>query len=78
MITGGTGMVGGVLARHLVAIYGVRQVVLASRRRRTRSRCAELVAELIQAGAECRWWLVMWLTVTVGRSCWSSCAPSIR
>ena len=32
LITGGTGMVGAVLARHVVARYGVRHVVLASRR----------------------------------------------
>ncbi len=32
LVTGGTGMLGGVLARHLVAEHGVRSVVLASRR----------------------------------------------
>ncbi len=32
VITGATGAVGGVLARHLVGAYGVRHLVLASRR----------------------------------------------
>ncbi|MFC3456349.1 SDR family NAD(P)-dependent oxidoreductase [Amycolatopsis speibonae] len=32
LITGGTGALGGVLARHLVATHGVRSLVLASRR----------------------------------------------
>ncbi|MFI1096354.1 SDR family NAD(P)-dependent oxidoreductase, partial [Streptomyces sp. NPDC020917] len=32
LVTGGTGLLGGVVARHLVASYGVRDVVLASRR----------------------------------------------
>ena len=31
LITGGTGMAGGELARHVVNAYGVRHVVLASR-----------------------------------------------
>ena len=52
LITGGTGMVGGLLARHLVARHGVGHLVLVSRaagRQRVR---AELVAELTEAGAQ--------------------------
>jgi 4-hydroxyphenylalkanoate synthase len=51
LITGATGMVGAVLARHLVSAYGVRHVVLASRRGDRAEGAAELAAELAQAGA---------------------------
>ncbi|GAB7151975.1 hypothetical protein LRC537489_52450 [Mycobacterium riyadhense] len=51
LITGGTGMVGSVLARHLVVDHGVVDVVLASRSGHTAAGAAELVSELEQAGA---------------------------
>ncbi|ORW85266.1 polyketide synthase [Mycobacterium sp. IEC1808] len=50
LITGGTGMAGSALARHLVAQYGVAHVVLASRGGGD-ERTAELEAELRSAGA---------------------------
>ena len=62
LVTGGTGVLGGLAARHLVARYGVRHLLLVSRagagggggggsgrvswRRRARV---------------CGWWLVMWV-----------------
>jgi acyl transferase domain-containing protein/NADPH:quinone reductase-like Zn-dependent oxidoreductase/acyl carrier protein len=52
LITGGTGMAGGLLARHVVSRYGTRHVVLASRRGQTAEGADELVAELTQAGAQ--------------------------
>ena len=52
MITGGTGMVGAVLARHVVSAYGVRHLVLASRRGDRAEGAAELAAELTRAGAQ--------------------------
>jgi acyl transferase domain-containing protein/acyl-coenzyme A synthetase/AMP-(fatty) acid ligase/NADPH:quinone reductase-like Zn-dependent oxidoreductase/acyl carrier protein len=52
LITGATGMVGAVLARHLVSAYGVRHVVLASRRGDRAEGAAELAAELKRAGAD--------------------------
>jgi polyketide synthase 1/15 len=52
LITGATGMVGGVLARHLVGAYGVRHVVLASRRGDRAEGAAALAAELTRAGAQ--------------------------
>jgi polyketide synthase 1/15 len=52
LITGATGMVGAVLARHLVSAYGVRHVVLASRRGDRAEGSAALAAELTQAGAQ--------------------------
>ncbi|WP_371935045.1 SDR family NAD(P)-dependent oxidoreductase, partial [Mycobacterium sp. TY813] len=52
MITGGTGMVGGVLARHVVHRYGVRHVVLVSRSGDQAPGAADLVAELAAAGAQ--------------------------
>jgi len=51
LITGGTGMVGAALARHVVDGYGVRHVVLASRRGDRAEGAAELAAELAGAGA---------------------------
>jgi polyketide synthase 7 len=50
LITGGTGMAGSALARHLVARYGVAHVMLVSRSGGD-DRTAELVAELRSAGA---------------------------
>jgi acyl transferase domain-containing protein/NADPH:quinone reductase-like Zn-dependent oxidoreductase/NADP-dependent 3-hydroxy acid dehydrogenase YdfG len=52
LITGGTGMAGAVLARHVVHRYGVGHVVLTSRRGDRAEGAGELVAELTQAGAE--------------------------
>ena len=51
LITGGTGMAGAVMARHVVSRYGVAHVVLVSRRGDQAQGAAELVAELSAAGA---------------------------
>jgi polyketide synthase 7 len=51
LITGGTGMAGSVLARHLVDRYGVGHVMLVSRSGERAGGVAELVAELRDAGA---------------------------
>jgi polyketide synthase 12 len=51
LITGGTGMAGSALARHVVAEHGVRQLVLVSRRGLEAPGAAELSAELTRAGA---------------------------
>jgi acyl transferase domain-containing protein/thioesterase domain-containing protein/acyl carrier protein len=50
LITGGTGGLGGVVAKHLVAVYGVRELVLVSRR----GHAPGLVAELAGLGATAR------------------------
>ncbi|HVR05786.1 MAG TPA: SDR family NAD(P)-dependent oxidoreductase, partial [Solirubrobacteraceae bacterium] len=52
LITGGTGGLGQLLARHLVATHGVRRLVLASRRGAQAPGAAELQAELGELGAE--------------------------
>ena len=52
LITGGTGMAGSVLARHLVAHHGARNLVLVSRSGPAAPGSAELVAELEAAGAQ--------------------------
>ncbi|QUR67443.1 SDR family NAD(P)-dependent oxidoreductase [Mycobacterium spongiae] len=52
VITGGTGMAGSAVARHVVDRYGAGQVVLVSRSGESSSGTAELVAELTDAGAE--------------------------
>ncbi|MBW0017711.1 MAG: SDR family NAD(P)-dependent oxidoreductase [Mycobacterium sp.] len=54
LITGGTGMAGAALARHMVRRYGVRHLLLASRSGGNAEGTAELVAELTQAGAQVR------------------------
>ncbi len=51
LVTGGTGVLGGLVARHLVAEHGVRSVVLASRRGLDAPGAAELRDELEQLGA---------------------------
>ncbi|WP_055546218.1 type I polyketide synthase [Streptomyces kanamyceticus] len=51
LVTGGTGTLGGLIARHLVTEHGVRHLVLASRRGSAADGAAELAAELTSAGA---------------------------
>ncbi|SDL53403.1 type I polyketide synthase, partial [Nonomuraea jiangxiensis] len=52
LITGGTGGLGALLARHLVAEHGVRHLLLASRRGLDAPGAAELRDELTELGAE--------------------------
>ncbi|MGC7102578.1 SDR family NAD(P)-dependent oxidoreductase [Amycolatopsis lurida] len=52
LITGGTGTLGGLMARHLVAEHDVRHLVLTSRRGDAAPGVAELVDELVELGAE--------------------------
>ncbi|XLQ74318.1 type I polyketide synthase [Streptomyces actinocidus] len=54
LITGGTGGLGALLARHLVVEHGVRSLVLTSRRGVDAPGAVELVAELAGLGAEAR------------------------
>ncbi|MGP3939632.1 type I polyketide synthase [Streptomyces sp. 6N106] len=54
LVTGGTGALGGVVARYLVAVHGVRSLVLASRNGPGAAGAAELEAELVKAGARVR------------------------
>ncbi|MFI0858651.1 type I polyketide synthase, partial [Streptomyces sp. NPDC021098] len=51
LVTGGTGGLGAVVARHLVAEHGVRDLLLVSRRGNDAPGAAELVAELVGLGA---------------------------
>ncbi|MEU6672473.1 SDR family NAD(P)-dependent oxidoreductase, partial [Streptomyces sp. NPDC046727] len=51
LVTGGTGSLGTLVARHLVERHGVRHLVLASRRGAEADGAAELVAELSELGA---------------------------
>ncbi|GAA2059771.1 type I polyketide synthase [Streptomyces cheonanensis] len=52
LITGGTGGLGALFARHLVAEHGVRRLLLAGRRGPAAPGAAELVGELAALGAE--------------------------
>ncbi|TDC75849.1 type I polyketide synthase, partial [Actinomadura sp. 7K507] len=54
LITGASGTLGGLVARHLVAEHGVRRLVLASRRGMDADGAAGLVAELAELGARAR------------------------
>ncbi|WP_105967687.1 type I polyketide synthase [Streptomyces geranii] len=51
LITGGTGLLGAVLARHLVAVHGTRHLLLVSRRGTDAPGAEELAAELGELGA---------------------------
>ncbi|MGW3071164.1 SDR family NAD(P)-dependent oxidoreductase, partial [Streptomyces sp. NPDC001130] len=51
LVTGGTGGLGALVARHLVAEHGIRHLLLASRRGLEASGASELAAELTQLGA---------------------------
>ncbi|WP_159056404.1 type I polyketide synthase, partial [Streptomyces sp. DSM 15324] len=52
LVTGGTGGLGALLARHLVTEHGVRHLLLASRRGPAAPEAAPLVTELEELGAE--------------------------
>jgi acyl transferase domain-containing protein/acyl carrier protein len=54
LVTGGTGGLGRLLARHLVTTHGVRHLLLAGRRGLGSAGAAELVAELKELGADVR------------------------
>ncbi|MFK0063557.1 type I polyketide synthase [Streptomyces werraensis] len=51
LVTGGTGSLGALAARHLVSRYGVRHLVLASRQGPDAEGAQELAAELTELGA---------------------------
>ncbi|MEU4254287.1 beta-ketoacyl synthase N-terminal-like domain-containing protein, partial [Amycolatopsis sp. NPDC026612] len=52
LVTGASGLLGGLVARHLARQHGVRQLVLLSRRGAAAPGSAELAADLAEAGAE--------------------------
>ncbi|MFF7634988.1 SDR family NAD(P)-dependent oxidoreductase [Kitasatospora sp. NPDC008050] len=52
LVTGATGTLGALVARHLVAGHGVRRLLLVSRRGAAAVGAAELAAELRESGAE--------------------------
>ncbi|WP_443075047.1 type I polyketide synthase [Streptomyces sp. NBC_01435] len=51
LVTGASGALGGVVARHLVSAHGVRELVLVSRRGAAADGMAEVQRELAEAGA---------------------------
>ncbi|MEV6136026.1 type I polyketide synthase [Nocardia sp. NPDC051990] len=52
LITGGTGTIGAIIARHLVNAYGAKHVLLTSRSGSRAAGVEELIAELAAAGAQ--------------------------
>ncbi|MEU9015929.1 SDR family NAD(P)-dependent oxidoreductase, partial [Streptomyces sp. NPDC048479] len=55
LVTGASGTLGGLFARHLVVERGVRHLLLVSRRGEAAEGAVELTAELAELGAEVRW-----------------------
>ncbi|MER8162639.1 type I polyketide synthase, partial [Streptomyces sp. NPDC094472] len=55
LITGATGTLGGLFARHLVSAHGVRRLLLVSRRGADADGAEELAADLTAAGATVTW-----------------------
>ncbi|WP_431044273.1 type I polyketide synthase [Streptomyces sp. P1-3] len=55
LVTGASGQLGGLVARHLVAERGVRRLLLVSRRGVDAPGAAELAAELVALGADVSW-----------------------
>ncbi|MEU1619988.1 type I polyketide synthase, partial [Streptomyces sp. NPDC005722] len=55
LVTGATGTLGGLLARHLVAERGVRHLLLLSRRGADAPGAAELTADIVASGASVTW-----------------------
>ncbi|OPF81946.1 polyketide synthase, partial [Streptomyces antioxidans] len=55
LVTGASGTLGALFARHVVAEHGVRHLLLLSRRGETAPGAAELTTELAELGAEARW-----------------------
>nr|BAW35636.1 modular polyketide synthase [Streptomyces blastmyceticus] len=55
LVTGASGTLGGLLARHLVAERGVRHLLLTSRRGAEAEGATELAAELAESGAQVTW-----------------------
>uniref|UniRef100_UPI0004C230FB type I polyketide synthase n=1 Tax=Streptomyces sp. NRRL S-87 TaxID=1463920 RepID=UPI0004C230FB len=55
LITGGSGTLAGIVARHLVTAHGVRNLLLLSRRGAGAPGAAERTAELTALGAEVTW-----------------------
>ncbi|MFC5918139.1 SDR family NAD(P)-dependent oxidoreductase [Streptomyces pulveraceus] len=51
LVTGASGALGGLVARHLVSVHGVRELVLVSRRGPAADGMAEVQRELTEAGA---------------------------
>lgn len=52
LITGGTGALGALIARHLAGKYGIRSFLLAARRGAAAPGAADLAAQLTEAGAQ--------------------------
>ena len=71
LITGGTGTLGAHLARHVVASYGVRKLVLTSRQGRAAPGAEALVEELQAAGAAVSSWPATWPIANRCADCWS-------
>ena len=78
LITGGTGMLGGVFAEHLVRAYGVRQLLLVSRSGADAPGAVELAARLSALGAVVT--VAAWIAVIVPRwvRCWGRSRRRIR
>ena len=75
LVTGASGTLGGLLARHLVTGHGVRHLLLASRRGAAAPGSAELAAELTGLGAQVNWPPATPPTARRSRRCWPDRRP---
>ena len=71
LVTGGTGVLGGLAARHLVEVHGVRCVVLASRRGLGAAGAAELELSWRGLVRGLLWSNVMWAIVAGRGVAWA-------
>ena len=87
LVTGGTGGLGALVARHLVAEHGVRHLLLTSRRGLEAPGAVELSEELAGLGAHVdvasatsatvRRWPACWRPSRPGTRCAVSCTPRV-
>ena len=78
LVTGGTGVLGGLVARHLVRRHGVRYLLLVSRQGRLRRARRGWRVSWRRRARVCGWWLVMWVIVAWWRRWWPGSARRIR
>lgn len=78
LVTGGTGGVGSLVARHLVAEHGVRSLLLASRSGPARPGCVSWSRTWKAPARRSGSWPAMSPTGRPWRSCWPPCPAGTR
>ncbi|GDY79344.1 hypothetical protein SAV31267_088290 [Streptomyces avermitilis] len=78
LVTGGTGVLGAAVARHLAGVCGVRDLLLVSRRGPDAPGAEGLRAELAALGRRCGLLRVMWGSGGRWSGCWRVFLPGVR